>query len=137
MSPHDMVDEGLEILDEDECRRLLATQFVGRVGVSVGALPAIFPVAYTIVDGDVVFRTGRGTKLAAALRGAVVAFEVDHVDLMWRQGWSVHAVGRAEEIHGQAADAAPVAAWAPGDRHHTIRIRPELLTGRRIRREAT
>ena len=65
-----MVYDGLEILDEHECRRLLASQCIGRVGVTIGALPAIFPVNYVTVDGDIVFRTGEGTKLRAALERA-------------------------------------------------------------------
>lgn len=129
-----MVDEGLEILDEGECRRLLAAHYLGRVGVSIGAIPAIFPVNYTMVDGDVVFLTGDGTKLVTAARGAVVAFEVDQVDMVYREGWSVHAVGQAEEIDPGEAAALPVTPWAPGERSHAIRIRPDLLSGRRITR---
>ena len=45
-SPHAgsvLVDEGLELVDEPEAMRLLAGGEVGRVGLTIGALPAIFP----------------------------------------------------------------------------------------------
>lgn len=59
-------DEGLEILDTGQCLALAATRPVGRVAVTVGALPAVFPVNYCLVDSRVYFRTGAGTKLDAA-----------------------------------------------------------------------
>ena len=45
-----MVDEGLELLTDDECRRLLGMGEVGRVGIPIGALPAIFPVNDRLLD---------------------------------------------------------------------------------------
>ena len=130
-----LVYEGLEVLDERECRRLLAAASIGRVGVTIGALPAIFPVNYQYVDGDILFRTGEGTKLRAALDHAVVAFEVDHVDPAERKGWSVQVVGIAERIGTAGLTPEPVLEpWAPGSRQHLVRIRPEILTGRRIAR---
>jgi len=72
-----IVDEGLELLTEAEARALLSSGEVGRVGITVGALPAIFPVNYRIVDGRIFFRTAPGSKMSAAAEGTVVAFEVD------------------------------------------------------------
>ena len=72
-------DHGLQILDLEECMRLLGTASIGRVGLHWDALPTVLPVNF-VLDGDrVVFRTGRGAKLAAAAAGNVVAFEVDSV----------------------------------------------------------
>lgn len=126
-----IVDEGLEILEEDECLRLLGTVALGRVAVTVGALPAIFVVNYTIVDGAVLFRTGEGTKLRAALERAVVAFEADSSDPMYHEGWSVQLIGVAEEL-AETVDSVPVTPWARGARSHLIRIQPQLVSGRRI-----
>jgi nitroimidazol reductase NimA-like FMN-containing flavoprotein (pyridoxamine 5'-phosphate oxidase superfamily) len=61
-----LTDEGLELLSEEECVDLLRTGGVGRVGVTIAGLPVILPVNYACVDGDVLFRTGEGTKLNAA-----------------------------------------------------------------------
>ena len=75
-----LIDEGLELLDEEQCRGLLESTQVGRVGVTIAGLPVILPVNYALVDGDVVFRAGEGTKLHAASGRAVIAFEVDAYD---------------------------------------------------------
>ena len=134
-----LVEGGLELLSEDECIALLGRAKLGRVGVTIGALPAIFPVNFRLVDGTIVFRTGPGTKLAAALRRAVIAFEVDAIDETYHEGWSVLVVGEAREVddpelaRGLAGQVTP---WAPGDRGHVVRIRPTLVSGRRIRHDA-
>jgi nitroimidazol reductase NimA-like FMN-containing flavoprotein (pyridoxamine 5'-phosphate oxidase superfamily) len=67
----------LETLDRAECLNLMATAPVGRIGVSIGALPAIIPVNFALVGANIVIRTVPGAKLDAATRHAVVAFEVD------------------------------------------------------------
>jgi len=131
-----LIDDGLELLPEEQCGDLLASQSFGRVGVTVGGLPVIMPVNYAFDDGTVVFRSSPGTKLRAASSGAIIAFEIDNWDPAQGTGWSVLAVGRAEEIadaselealHGGAPD--PV---VEGDRTHYVRLRPEMMTGRRI-----
>jgi nitroimidazol reductase NimA-like FMN-containing flavoprotein (pyridoxamine 5'-phosphate oxidase superfamily) len=131
-----LIDEGLELLTEPECLELLAGTEVGRVGLTIGALPAIFPVNYGMVDGTIVFRTAPGSKLAAAALGAVVAFEVDDYDRSDRSGWSVLAVGPSEVVHDigltfRVLDAA-IEPWAGGTRTSIVRIRPEIISGRRI-----
>jgi uncharacterized protein len=126
----------LQMLSPAECERLLAHTTVGRVGISIGALPVVVPVNYAMLDGDVVVRTGAGTKLDAALAGSVVAFEVDHVDPVYHEGWSVLLQGRASEIvDADELDRArrlPLRPWAPGTRDRFIRIPAEVLSGRRI-----
>ena len=47
----------LRELSRARCFDLLATLAVGRVGVSVRALPAILPVAYVVVGERVVLRS--------------------------------------------------------------------------------
>jgi nitroimidazol reductase NimA-like FMN-containing flavoprotein (pyridoxamine 5'-phosphate oxidase superfamily) len=127
---------GLEELGHDECMRLLATRSVGRVGITISALPVIFPVNFAVLDGDVVFRSSPGSKLTAAAQRAVVAFEVDDVDNMYHSGWSVLIVGPAHEIIDQAeldrARKLPLTPWAPGTKGHYIRIRSEIVSGRRV-----
>ncbi len=129
-------DEGLEELGEEECRTLLGDRGVGRVAVSIDAVPAVFPVNYSVLDGDVVFRTGSGTKLDAAVRRAVVAFEVDEVDPLYHEGWSVMVVGVADEITDDdrlaRAERLPLRPWAHGPRQHLVAIRSDVVTGRRI-----
>jgi nitroimidazol reductase NimA-like FMN-containing flavoprotein (pyridoxamine 5'-phosphate oxidase superfamily) len=131
-----IVDEGLELLTEDQARVLLAGGEVGRVGITIGALPAIFPVNYRVIDGAIVFRTAPGSKMSAAAAGAVVAFEVDDYQLTDRSGWSVLAVGRAEVVHDidvafkvLDTDLEP---FADGPRSTIVRIEPTFISGRRI-----
>ena len=71
---------GLEVLDPSECMRLLGSVSLGRIGLSSDALPVVLPVNFVLVGDQIVVRTRRGTKLAAATRNAIVAFEVDQLD---------------------------------------------------------
>lgn len=130
------MDDGLEILSDEECRALLGQATLGRVAITIGALPAVLPVNYTLLDGDIVFLTGEGVKLRAALDRAVVAFEVDAIDGSRHVGWSVLAVGMAEEITGDEdlarARGLNVRPLVGGTRTHFVRVRPDFLSGRRI-----
>lgn len=137
----DVDSAGLLVLSREECLSLLATTPIGRIVFTDRALPAVQPVNY-LLDGaddeaDIVIRTAAGSKLAAATRNAVVAFEIDDFDLASRTGWSVTAVGRAravtdpEEVRQLAA--LPLDTWVPGERGHYIVIRAQQLSGRRIR----
>jgi nitroimidazol reductase NimA-like FMN-containing flavoprotein (pyridoxamine 5'-phosphate oxidase superfamily) len=131
-----LTDNELELLTPEECRALLARGSMGRVAVTVAALPAIFPVSYSILGDAIIFLTGEGTKLRAAAQRAVVAFQVDEFDLDAHTGWSVLAVGIATEIaHGDelaVVEALGLEPMAGGDRNHFVKIQPELVSGRRL-----
>ena len=86
---------GLEVLDRDECLRLLDSATLGRVAVTSAAVPTVLPVNFRLAGDRIVFRTGKGTKLAAATRNAVVAFEVDDIDPVQHTEWSVVVTGVA------------------------------------------
>jgi nitroimidazol reductase NimA-like FMN-containing flavoprotein (pyridoxamine 5'-phosphate oxidase superfamily) len=76
-----MVDwTGLAVLQREECMALLATATVGRIGVSVDALPVILPVDFTVLDDLIVLRNVPRTKLSAAVKRRVVAFQADDFD---------------------------------------------------------
>lgn len=92
----------LRELSRARCFDLLATVAVGRIGVSVRALPVILPVGYAVTGERVVFRTAPGTKLDAAVHRSVVAFETDRYDPAGDWGWSVLVQGMAAEITGAA-----------------------------------
>ena len=128
--------DGLEELSRSECLQLLGHQYIGRVVVTMGALPVALPVNFAMLGDDVVFRTGEGGKLDAAARGAVVAFEVDSFDAISHTGWSVLVTGPAAELTDREDVAAalrlPLRAWAGGPRDHFVRITSTLVSGRRI-----
>ena len=132
---------GLEVLTRPECVHLLGRGGIGRVAVTIGALPAVFPVNYALDDaGDIVFRSSPGTKLTAALRGAVVAFEVDHFDAFAHSGWSVMVVGPAAVVIDAEENARlerlPLSPWAPSEEDVFVRICAEIVSGREIRHVA-
>lgn len=124
------------VLGDAECRQLLATATIGRVGLSIDALPVVLPVSF-VVDGDrIVFRTCAGAKLQQALHRAVVCFEVDDVDVLDDAGWSVLVTGEASEITDPAdlerVRALALRPWGGDDAEHVVQIRIGLISGRRI-----
>lgn len=127
---------GLEILSRGECLNLLGSTPIGRIVFTDRALPAVQPVNFCLFEGNIVIRTMAGSKLATAVRNAVVAFEVDDFDAELRRGWSVTAVGHARAVHEPEEIARlsqlPLSPWAPGDRDHFIVMAPEQISGRRI-----
>ncbi|MFJ3175341.1 helix-turn-helix domain-containing protein [Streptomyces roseus] len=132
-------DSGLVALDEAECRRLLSTHGVGRVAIFTPEGPGVFPVNYVVAGDEIAFRTS-GEALLARAAGTEVAFEVDHIDDVMRQGWSVVAVGEAVGVtDGQAIRRLDALArslpWAGGHRTHWMSISPVRITGRRVGHE--
>jgi nitroimidazol reductase NimA-like FMN-containing flavoprotein (pyridoxamine 5'-phosphate oxidase superfamily) len=126
---------GLEVLGRDECLRLLATAPIGRVGLSSAALPTVLPVTFRLVGDRILFRTGHGSKLDAATRQAVVAFEVDDFDLDGHSGWSVVAVGVAQHVAADGIDELDlvhIARWIPSPADRLVAISTEIVSGRRL-----
>jgi len=127
---------GFAALGEEDCFALLGRASVGRVGITLGAIPVVLPVNYHFSDGAIHFRTGGGMKLKAAAQNAVVAFQVDDIDPVLRAGWSVLAVGVARIVEDPTsltwASHLPLRTWVPGLREHFVRIVPEFVSGRRI-----
>lgn len=128
----------LENLDRVDCLRLLADQRVGRIGITVQALPVILPVNFRMLDESVVFRTIPGTKLDAATNRAVVAFEVDSYAPDGRSGWSVLVIGQASRMLGgelEQAASLELEAWPlDGQSSHFVRVEAAQITGRRFSR---
>jgi hypothetical protein len=89
---------GMTALEPDQCLALPRSTAVGRLAVAINGEPDIFPVNFTVDHGSVVFGTAEGTKLAAAVLGPAVAFEVDGYDLAAGEASSVVLKGRATEI---------------------------------------
>jgi uncharacterized protein len=131
----------LQRLSRDQCLTLMASVPVGRIIYTRRALPAVELVNFALDQGDIVIRTDRSGKLAAATRGAVVAFEVDQVDLAAQTGWSVTAIGPSTEVTdpGELARLRTIGlkSWVPGERDHFIRISPVMLNSRHLRTGCT
>jgi nitroimidazol reductase NimA-like FMN-containing flavoprotein (pyridoxamine 5'-phosphate oxidase superfamily) len=136
MGTVDRTQNGMQELSAAECWRLLRTHEVGRLAVSISDHPDIFPINY-VVDGDgIVFRSGAGTKLAAAVLGRGVAFEIDGYDPIAGEAWSVVAKGHARQIEHMIeyfeADNLPLFPWHASPKPDIVRIEPTEVTGRRF-----
>lgn len=137
------IDErGSEVLGLLECRRLLALGAKegrhGHVGLPDEAGPVVLPVNYAMHGPDVVLLVGDG--LFARMAGAHVSFQVDGITpprpFMGeadRQHWSVLVRGLAIEDAAKAVDGhVPVPEiMAPG--HRVVRVRADMVSGRRFR----
>ncbi|WP_110207716.1 pyridoxamine 5'-phosphate oxidase family protein [Nocardioides daejeonensis] len=123
-------------LAEDECRRLLGHNVVGRFGFTTPDGPQIIPVNYAWVSEAITIRTTGYSVLAQHLPGAAAAFEIDHLDYENQRGWSVLATGHAEHVD-DLEEVAEIARtwnprpWAGGNRPLYLRLFPERLSGRR------
>ncbi len=127
----------LEVLTVQECRAHLATGGIGRFLFVADRGPIAVPVNYAMLGDDVLFRTDDRTAAAGAVSQARVSFDVDHIDDVLSEGWSVLVSGtaliltRAEDI--RAAASLGIEPWAGGDRETYVRLIPAEITGRRIR----
>lgn len=123
-------------LDRQECLELLGHAGVGRVVLSVNGLPVALPVNVSVLDGDVVFATDKGSKLDAAVRGQVVSVEADGVDRLYHAGWSVLVTGVAQLLTEardvERAGPLPLGTWAPGPHPFLVRVPSTVVSGRRI-----
>lgn len=109
---------------------------IGRVVLSVHAIPVALPVNVAVLDGNVVFATDEGSKLDAAVRGNVVSVEADGVDTLYHTGWSVIVTGVAELLTNprdiEEASRLPLRAWEPGPHRFLVRVPSTVVFGRRI-----
>jgi nitroimidazol reductase NimA-like FMN-containing flavoprotein (pyridoxamine 5'-phosphate oxidase superfamily) len=131
--------------------RLNSRSGIGRIAVAIMNHPDIFPVNYAVVDGDadglggapsrgegpvLVFRSAEGTKLAAAVLGTAVAFEIDGYDAVAGEAWSVVVKGQAIELQPAPGDLGledlPLFPWLASPKHRFVMIVPEEVSGRRF-----
>lgn len=127
---------GFEVLPRGECLRLLRSAHVGRLAVTSDALPTVQPVDFAVHGEDILFVTGRGTKLDTATRDTVVAFEADDIDHTRRTGWSVVVTGIAREVTDPRvlaqASVRDLPRWVHDGDARVVAVSTELVSGRRI-----
>ncbi|MFC5502545.1 pyridoxamine 5'-phosphate oxidase family protein [Lysinimonas soli] len=127
-------------LSDEHCWRLLAEAGFGRLAVSRGDRPAIFPIDFRVADGGVVFRTAEGsTKLSDLLANGWVALEMDE-----RKGTGASSVvltGHADPVSDpdriSAYDRLPLPPWIPNRPYVYVRISPDSVHGRAFTRHLT
>lgn len=122
----------IEHLSYDAAWAFLMSETVGRLAVSVGNQPDIFPLNYIGHDGKVYFRTAEGTKLLELTVNANVAFEADGYDDT--SAWSVVVIGTAQAMESQSMigtlDDLPLHPFAPTLKYVWVEITPTELRGR-------
>ena len=121
-------------LSEEECWNALLSASLGRLAVSVGGIPDIFPVNFVAADRRLLFRTSPGTKLIELTVNNRVAFETDGVGR--DEAWSVVVHGTARALDTQrdidAAAALPLRPLIPTVKPVFVEIVTESITGRRF-----
>ena len=126
----------MEYLDLMECRRLLASVPVGRLGYTAVTGPRIFPMNFTLVRDSLFLRTAPDGEVARWAAGQEVCFEVDHVDTFLRAGWSVLVTGLLEEPSPAVITALDVgdlpAPWPEGFKSVLLELPMTRVTGRRV-----
>jgi nitroimidazol reductase NimA-like FMN-containing flavoprotein (pyridoxamine 5'-phosphate oxidase superfamily) len=133
----------LEHLDEAECLRLISPGGIGRI-VYMGRYGlTVLPVNYQLHDGAIMFRTSQDSPTGEDLQTGIahaeysVAFEIDDIDPVRREGWSVLIHGPAHQMTTDAERAAVeesgVVPWPGGEKEQAIRITPNRISGRRLR----
>ena len=101
-----MTDAWLEDLARETCLSLLRENSVGRIAVVIDEFPIVLPVNYRLVETSgvtwVAVRTRPGNVLDRV--PMPVAFEIDAIDPVHRQGWSVLVRGHLQHVNPDAAD---------------------------------
>jgi nitroimidazol reductase NimA-like FMN-containing flavoprotein (pyridoxamine 5'-phosphate oxidase superfamily) len=127
----------LETLSHEECVALLRDGVVGRIAFSVDDVPVILPVNYRLMETAgrvwIALRTRPGNVIERA--PVNVAFQIDSIDHVNHQGWSVLARGTLHEVDPGAADFRArfdPEPWIEVARDSWLIIDPFAITGRRL-----
>ncbi len=127
----------LEVLTDQECLAYIRPGGIGRFLYNADRGPVAVPVNYATLGDAVVFRTDDRTATAGAVSQPKVSFDVDHIDDVLSEGWSVLVSGTATILTRpddlRAAAGLNIEPWPGGERNAYIRLVPDQITGRRIR----
>lgn len=126
----------LERIGQAECYRLITPRGIGRIAFGTASGVMVLPVNYAVTSGTIVVRTGAGSLIAVHGDGPV-SFEVDHLDLELRQGWSVLIRGEAHRVlqpgeFRRLREECELLPWPAGEHELFVRIVPSQVSGRRI-----
>jgi nitroimidazol reductase NimA-like FMN-containing flavoprotein (pyridoxamine 5'-phosphate oxidase superfamily) len=116
-------------LSEQQCWELLATVSVGRLALSVRALPVILPVQYYLGGRRLVLCLGHLGLPERALDETIIAFAADSIDPVTRSGWSVQVQGRSVVPGGFRIDTD--CGW-PAAAAQVVEIEPGRISGHRV-----
>ncbi len=130
----------LEPLSPAQCRAHLGAGGVGRVIFRASRGPIALPVNYRFSNDEVAFNTTVNTARELESQD-LVGFEIDRVDDVFSDGWSVVVTGSARRVDDpdQLVDHAAhgVVPWAGGARGAVVAITAAEVTGRVIVHDGT
>ena len=122
-----MVPSSEDEFTHEVCWQLLRGVSLGRVSLTVDALPVIVPVEYRLVDAEVAVWFGGYRLDRRSIDNAVVAFAADAIDPAGRTGWSVQVQGTARLSEPRVLADGRTGAGGP-----TVVIAPFIVTGHRV-----
>ncbi len=117
------------LIPEHRCWELLATTSVGRLALSVRALPLILPVQYYLDGHRLAICLGHHEIPERSLNDVIIAFAADTIDPATRSGWSVQVQGRSVIPRRLGVDTdcgRPTAG-------QVVQIEPGIISGHRMR----
>jgi nitroimidazol reductase NimA-like FMN-containing flavoprotein (pyridoxamine 5'-phosphate oxidase superfamily) len=131
-----MTDAWLESLSQEQCLGLLREGTIGRIAFVVDGNPIILPVNYRLVEPTsgplLAVRTRPGGVIERAPTN--VAFEIDSIDHVHHQGWSVLVQG--ELLHANPTSAGFRERYDPeswlNDPEAWLLVNPWAITGRQL-----
>lgn len=133
-------DVRLERLSRYDCWQLVSAQAardaIARVVWTGPDGMAIVPMNYTVADGFLWFQTTPTSRLALEGCDHEVLVEVDHIDTATHTGWSVvvSGVAKAMSTSDDPGILGNLAVWPRGPHEILLRVAPDEITGRRLRR---
>lgn len=96
----------------------------------------MFPVNFVVDGGTIVFRTAHGTKLSLIGEGARCTFEADEIDVSEQLVWSVVLKGPVRPVLSHddlvATFDMEIPTWQAGGKPTFVRMKPQVVTGRRF-----
>jgi nitroimidazol reductase NimA-like FMN-containing flavoprotein (pyridoxamine 5'-phosphate oxidase superfamily) len=133
-----MAEAWLDELSLEEGLALLRAGTVGRIAFTSDDWPVVFPVNYRLVEASertwIALRTRPGNVIDRAPLN--VAFQIDGIDPVHQQGWSVLLRGTLQRVDPDAADFRErfdPHPWILDERDAWLIVEPFAITGRRLR----
>jgi hypothetical protein len=117
-----------DVISGVECWELVRTASVGRLVLSLHALPAILPVQYYVDGDEIAICLGHYVIPEQSVNDAIVAFGVDAIDPTSRAGWTVQVRGivRCPHTIGVPTDCGQPSAG------QIVHLEPQILEGQRV-----
>ena len=116
-------------LEHTVCVELLRTQRIGRLVYDDAVGAQVRPVNYIVLGEHIVLRMDKSFHDETR-----VVFEIDSIDTVGDEGWSVIVEGRAFSIPVEPVQhSEPALPWAPGAKAWSTKIVIDSISGRYVK----